>query len=128
MVITNLVAAVPLVGDDLVYLLWGGFTVGTATLQRFYTIHFCMPFIIFMISYLHFALLHEYGSTNPLGLSVASDEIPFVPYYGIKDILSITFLLAFFFFFVFIYPLVLGHTDNLIEANFLVTPPHIVPE
>jgi ubiquinol-cytochrome c reductase cytochrome b subunit len=81
-----------------------------------------------MISYLHFALLHEYGSTNPLGLSVATDEIPFVPYYGVKDILSITFVLFVFFFFVFFYPLILGHTDNLIEANFLVTPPHIVPE
>jgi quinol-cytochrome oxidoreductase complex cytochrome b subunit len=97
--------------------------VGTATLERFYTIHFCMPFIIFMASYVHFALLHEYGSTNPLGLSVATDEIPFVPYYGIKDLLSVTFVLAIFFFFVFFYPLVLGHSDNLMKQIFWLLLP-----
>lgn len=128
MVITNLVAAVPLVGTDLVYLLWGGFTVGTATLQRFYTIHFCLPFIILIISIIHFVLLHDYGSTNPIGLPVNNDEIPFVPYYLSKDFFAMTFILLLMFFFLFYNPLMLGHTDNLIEANFLVTPSHIVPE
>ncbi len=89
---------------------------------------FCYAFYNIYVILCTFALLHEYGSTNPLGLSVATDEIPFVPYYGIKDLLSVTFVLVFFFFFVFFYPLVLGHSDNLVEANFLVTPPHIVPE
>jgi quinol-cytochrome oxidoreductase complex cytochrome b subunit len=76
----------------------------------------------------HFILLHEYGSTNPLGLSSSTDEIPFVPFYLSKDFLSISIIIIIIFFFLFFNPLVLGHTDNLIEANFLVTPPHIVPE
>jgi len=127
-VITNLIGAIPLVGGDLVYLLWGGFSISNSTLQRFYSLHFTIPFIIFMLSYLHFALLHEYGSNNPLGVTITTDNIPFIPYYGIKDTFSILLILFLFFYFIFYAPDALGHPDNFMEANFLVTPSHIVPE
>jgi quinol-cytochrome oxidoreductase complex cytochrome b subunit len=81
-----------------------------------------------MLTYVHFALLHEYGSNNPLGIPVATDNIPFIPYYGIKDLFSIFLILFLFFYYVFLYPDALGHEDNYIVANFLVTPAHIVPE
>jgi ubiquinol-cytochrome c reductase cytochrome b/c1 subunit len=128
MVITNLLGAIPLIGGDIVYLLWVGFSIGNATLQRFYSLHFTLPFVIFMLTYVHFALLHEYGSNNPLGIPVATDNIPFIPYYGIKDLFSIFLILFLFFYYVFLYPDALGHEDNYIVANFLVTPAHIVPE
>lgn len=128
MVITNLLGAIPFVGGDLVYLLWGGFSIGNATLQRFYSLHFTLPFVILLITFLHFILLHEYGSNNPLGITTVTDNIPFIPYYGIKDVFSIVLVLFLFLFFIYYYPDALGHSDNYIEANALVTPAHIVPE
>jgi len=87
-----------------------------------------LPFLIVFITCLHFILLHDYGSNNPLGISSATDSIPFTPYYGIKDIFSIILILILFLGFIFYYPDLLGHSDNYIEANPLVTPAHIVPE
>jgi quinol-cytochrome oxidoreductase complex cytochrome b subunit len=98
------------------------------TLHRFYSLHYTLPFIIFAVSMIHFALLHEFGSNNPLGVSTELDNAPFMPYYGIKDAFSIFVALFIFFLFVFFYPDKLGHSDNYIMANSLVTPPHIVPE
>jgi len=128
MVITSLLGAIPVIGPDLIFLLWGGFSVENATLMRFYSLHFALPFIILMLTILHLTLLHEYGSSNPLGISSVSDFIPFVPYYTIKDIFSLLFILWIFVFIVTVTPDLLGHTDNYILANSLVTPPHIVPE
>jgi len=128
MVITSLLGAIPGIGTDIVYLLWGGFSIENSTLHRFYSLHFTLPFIIFMLVCLHFALLHEYGSSNPLGISVKVDTIPFVPYYGLKDILSIFVVLFIFSVFIFNNPDYLGHPDNFLMANPLVTPSHIVPE
>lgn len=128
MVITNLLGSIPFIGGDLVYLLWGGFSIGNATLQRFYSLHFTLPFVILMVTILHFVFLHEYGSSNPLGVTVITDNIPFIPYYGLKDLYSIILILLFFFFFIYYAPDFLGHSDNFIEANPLITPAHIVPE
>jgi ubiquinol-cytochrome c reductase cytochrome b subunit len=98
------------------------------TLNRFYSLHYLLPFIILILSIVHLALLHEFGPNNPIGISVQLDNAPFIPYYGIKDVLSIFFFLFIFFIFVFFYPDKLGHSDNYIMANSLVTPSHIVPE
>lgn len=127
-VITNLFSAIPFIGPDLIYLLWGGFTIDNASLHRFYSIHFTLPFIILMLSLVHVFFLHEFGSNNPLGFSVASDTTVFMPYYVLKDSLSLVALLVLFFFIVFLAPDLLGHVDNYTKANFLVTPAHIVPE
>lgn len=99
-----------------------------STLIRFYCLHFVLPFIIFALVILHVLFLHQPGSTNPLGLKVIRDKTYFGPYYIIKDILSILVFLFIFFFIVFFYPNILGHTDNYIPANPVVTPTHIVPE
>jgi len=127
-VITNLVGSFPFFGGDLIYLLWGGWTVGDATLKRFYVFHFVLPFIIVILSYIHILLLHEYGSSNPLGITIPIDTIPFIPYYLIKDFLSLIIVIGFFFWFCFVKVDFLGHADNYIIANHLLTPPHIVPE
>jgi quinol-cytochrome oxidoreductase complex cytochrome b subunit len=128
MVITSLVGAVPLIGSDLLFLLWGSYSIDNVTLHRFYSLHYLLPFIIFMVSMIHLALLHEFGSNNPLGISVQLDNAPFIPYYGIKDVFSIFGILFVFFIFVCFFPDKLGHSDNYIMANSLITPPHIVPE
>lgn len=128
MVITNLFYAIPVVGADLIFLLWGGFSIDDATLHRFYSLHFTLPFIILLVSLLHVFLLHEFGSSNPTGLSAALDNVPFSPYFVIKDTFLIIVVLIIVFFIIFISPDLLGHTDNYEKANFLVTPPHIVPE
>lgn len=127
-VITNLFSAIPLVGADIIYLLWGGFTIDNASLHRFYSIHFTLPFIILILSLVHVFFLHEFGSNNPLGFSVASDTTVFMPYYVLKDSLSLVALLVVFFIIIFLAPDLLGHVDNYTKANFLVTPAHIVPE
>lgn len=127
-VITNLLGAIPLVGSDLLYLLWGGFSIGNETIQRFYSFHYTLPFVILFLTFFHFVLLHEYGSNNPLGIPSNTDYIPFLPYYGTKDLLSLLFIFILYFHFVFFSPYTLGHADNYIEANPLVTPMHIVPE
>ena len=128
MVITSLLGALPGVGGDILFLLWGGFSIDNFTLQRFYSLHYTMPFVILMLSIVHVALLHEYGSNNPLGISVRVDTMPFMPYFAIKDGFSIIVILIIFFMFVISAPDALGHSDNFIHANSLVTPVHIVPE
>jgi ubiquinol-cytochrome c reductase cytochrome b subunit len=127
-VITNLFSAIPFIGHSIVEWLWGGFSVGNATLNRFYSLHYFMPFAIAGLVILHLTLLHKDGSNNPLGVNTNVDNIPFYPYFYVKDLFAF-FILAFMFsFFVFFYPNILGHADNYIPANPLSTPAHIVPE
>lgn len=127
-VITNLFSAVPIIGQNIVIVLWGGYAIANATLTRFYSLHFLFPIIIAALVGLHLYLLHLSGSTNPLGISSKTTKIFFTPYYIIKDLYGVIIFLCFFSFVVFFYPNVLGHSDNYIPANPLVTPAHIVPE
>jgi len=127
-VITNLFSAIPYIGSYVVEWLWGGFSVDNATLNRFFSLHYLMPFVIAGITIVHLSLLHREGSNNPLGINTNVETIPFYPYFYVKDLFSFFILLAIFSFFLFFFPNVLGHSDNYIPANPLVTPPHIVPE
>nr|YP_010486778.1 apocytochrome b [Isochrysis galbana]UWI54142.1 apocytochrome b [Isochrysis galbana] len=127
-VITNLFSAFPLVGSKIVTLLWGGFSVDNATLNRFFSLHYLMPFAIAAVALVHIAAVHQDGSNNPLGISSHSDKIGFFPYFVLKDTLSFVAFVMFFSFFVYFYPNELGHPDNYIPANAMVTPEHIVPE
>jgi len=127
-VITNLFSAIPLVGDSIVAWLWGGFSVGNATLNRFFSLHYLLPFVIAGAVIVHLSLLHKDGSNNPLGINNTVDTVPFYPYFYVKDLFSF-FVFAFVFaIFVFFYPNLLGHPDNYIPANPMSTPAHIVPE
>jgi ubiquinol-cytochrome c reductase cytochrome b subunit len=127
-VITNMVTAIPLVGKGLATWIWGGYSVGGPTLTRFYVLHFLMPMVILVLVFYHIYLFHHSGSGNPMGLSVAVDDKPFYPYYIAKDIFAILLFFIPFGVMVFFYPNVLGHPDNYVPANPLVTPSHIVPE
>jgi len=127
-VITNLFSAIPFIGSSIVEWLWGGFSVDNATLNRFFSLHYLMPFLIVAFVCIHLGLLHENGSNNPLGINTNVDSVQFYPYFYVKDLFAFLFLSLIFSFFVFFYPNVLGHADNYIPANPLVTPPHIVPE
>lgn len=129
-VITNLFSAIPGVGESIVHLLWGGFSVDNPTLNRFYTLHFLLPFVIVGVVVLHIWALHMHGSNNPIGIDVKTpqDTIPFHPYYTVKDAFTFGLFFMVFAWFVFFQPNALGHPDNYIEANPLVTPAHIVPE
>jgi len=127
-VITNLFSAVPFVGGAIVEWLWGGFSVDNATLNRFFSLHYLMPFVIAGLVIVHLSLLHANGSNNPLGINKNVYTVSFYPYFYVKDLLAFFILIAFFSFFVFYYPNALGHSDNYIPANPLVTPAHIVPE
>jgi len=128
-VITNLASAIPFIGNDIVYWLWGGFSVDNATLNRFFSFHYIFPFIIFALVLIHLILLHEVKSNNPLGLqNLLIDKIPFTPYFTIKDLFGFIFFLIIFSYLVFFEPNILGHSDNYIPANPLSTPTHIVPE
>jgi len=127
-VITNLFSAIPLIGKDIVDWLWGGFAVDNPTLNRFFSLHFTMPFVIVGVVLIHLILLHEVGSNNPLGLTLKTENIPFYPYFYTKDLFGLMILLLIFFTFVFYYPNTLGHPDNYIEANPMKTPLHMVPE
>lgn len=127
-VITNLFSAIPGVGTSIVQLLWGGFSVDNPTLNRFFSLHYLLPFGIAGAALLHLVLLHQHGSNNPLGLPSATDRIPFYPYFYVKDLFSFLLFVLLFSFFVVYAPNRLGHPDNYIEANPLVTPAHIVPE
>jgi ubiquinol-cytochrome c reductase cytochrome b subunit len=127
-VITNLFSAIPVVGKTIVEWLWGGFSVNNATLNRFLSLHYLLPFIIAGLTIIHLSLLHKDGSNNPLGINTNVETISFYPYFYVKDLFSFFFLLFFFSLFVFFSPNVLGHPDNYTLANSLVTPPHIVPE
>lgn len=127
-VITNLFTAIPYIGESLAYRLWGGYAVENATLNRFYSLHYLLPFAIVGLVLLHLTLLHAPGSTQPLKLAVVSDKIAFFPYFASKDLLGVVIAAIVYSFTVFFYPNVLGHPDNYIEANALSTPSHIVPE
>jgi len=127
-VITNLFSAFPVVGEPIVAWLWGGFSVDNATLNRFFSFHYLLPFLIVGAVLVHLAVLHQNGSNNPLGVHSGIDKIPFYPYFIIKDLFSWVVAFVFYFGFVFFAPNYLGHTDNYIEANAMVTPAHIVPE
>jgi len=127
-VITNLFSAIPFAGPAIVEWLWGGFSVDNATLNRFFSLHYLMPFVIAGLTVVHLSLLHSEGSNNPIGINTNVDTVSFYPYFYVKDLLAFLLLVALFSFFVFFYPNALGHSDNYIEANPLVTPPHIVPE
>ena len=129
-VITSLFSAVPLVGDEIVSWLWGGFAVGNATLNRFYSLHYLFPFLIVGVVVVHLAALHQHGSGNPLGIDTKGpqDSIPFHPYYTVKDLFGLGVFLIILAGFVFFAPNFLGEPDNYIQANPMVTPTHIVPE
>ncbi len=129
-VITNLFSAIPLVGDALVQWIWGGFCVDNATLNRFFSLHYLLPFLIVGRVLAHLALLHEggVGSSNPLGTDSTPYRIPFYPYFYVKDLFAFVCLRTVFSTFVFFAPNLRGHPDNYIPANARVTPPHIVPE
>jgi ubiquinol-cytochrome c reductase cytochrome b subunit len=127
-VITNLFSAIPFVGPSIVDWLWGGFCVDNATLNRFFSLHFVLPFLIAGLVIIHLALLHRDGSNNPLGISSLMDKISFYPYFYVKDLFSFMFFLFFFSFILFYFPNTLGHPDNYIMANPMSTPAHIVPE
>jgi len=130
-VITNLFSAVPLVGESITNWLWGGFAVDNPTLTRFYALHYLLPFLIFGLVVLHIWALHVPGNNNPIGIELkkpSKDTVPFHPYIVIKDLFALLLFLIVFAFFVFYAPNILGHADNYIEANPMVTPNHIVPE
>jgi len=127
-VITNLFSAFPIVGEPIVAWLWGGFSVDNATLNRFFSFHYLLPFLIVGAVLAHLAVLHQNGSNNPLGVNGSIDKISFYPYFVIKDLFSWVIAFIFYFGFVYFAPNYLGHTDNYIEANAMVTPAHIVPE
>jgi quinol-cytochrome oxidoreductase complex cytochrome b subunit len=129
-VITSLFSAFPLVGDYVVTWLWGGFAVDNPTLNRFFALHYLLPFVIFALVFLHLVALHTSKSNNPLGIDVKGpqDTIPFTPYYTIKDLFGLGAFMIVYLAFVFFAPNFFGEPDNYIKANPLQTPPHIVPE
>jgi ubiquinol-cytochrome c reductase cytochrome b subunit len=135
-VITNLFSAIPLVGDSIVTWLWGGFSVDNPTLNRFFSLHYLLPFVIAGLTIVHIWAFHTTGNNNPTGVEVRRDNIettkkdtvPFHPFYTIKDLFAVVLFLMLFVVFVFFMPNFLGHPDNYIEANPLSTPAHIVPE
>nr|AGR92747.1 cytochrome b [Taenioides sp. NMBE 1066434] len=127
-VITNLLSAVPYVGNTLVQWIWGGFSVDNATLTRFFAFHFLLPFVILAATILHLLFLHETGSNNPMGLNSDADKIPFHPYFSYKDLLGFAVMLTALTTLALFTPNYLGDPDNFTPANPLVTPPHIKPE
>jgi ubiquinol-cytochrome c reductase cytochrome b subunit len=129
-VITNMFTAIPVVGKAIASWLWGGFAVGVPTLNRFFALHYLLPFVIVAIVMLHLITLHRHGSNNPTGVEVKTekDTIPFHPYYTVKDFFGLGVFLLFFCYLIFFSPNSLGHPDNYIPANPMLTPPHIVPE
>jgi quinol-cytochrome oxidoreductase complex cytochrome b subunit len=129
-VITNLFSAIPIVGQDITIWLWGGFTVDNPTLNRFYSLHYLLPFVIVGVVVVHLWSLHTVKSGNPLGIDVKSpkDTIPFHPYYTVKDMFGLGVFALVWAAFVFFAPNYMGHPDNYVQADPLVTPAHIVPE
>ena len=130
-VITNLFSAIPLIGESITHWLWGGYSVDNPTLTRFFSLHYLFPFLILGLVILHIWALHVPGNNNPIGIDIkkpSNDTVPFHPYIVIKDLFALLLFLIVFAFFVFFSPNILGHSDNYIEANPLVTPAHIVPE
>ena len=128
-VITNLMSAIPWVGQDVVEFIWGGFSVNNATLNRFFALHFVLPFVLAALALMHLIALHDSaGSGNPLGVSGNYDRLPFAPYFIFKDLITIFLFIVVLSVFVFFMPNVLGDSDNYIMANPMQTPPAIVPE
>ncbi len=129
-VITGFFTAIPGIGDDIQTWLLGGFAVDNATLNRFFSLHYLLPFVIFAVVFLHVWALHVSGSNNPLGIDTKGpqDTVPFHPYYTVKDTFGLLVFLIIYCIFVFYFPNALGHPDNYIPADPMVTPPHIVPE
>lgn len=127
-VITNLFSAIPYIGKTLVEWLWGGFAVDNATLNRFFAIHFVLPFIIAAVAILHMIFLHQTGSNNPLGINPDRDRIPFHSYYSIKDALGYSIALSLFLIIILFIPSIFADPENFIISNPLVTPIHIKPE
>nr|YP_003735167.1 cytochrome b [Spilonota lechriaspis]ADI51569.1 cytochrome b [Spilonota lechriaspis] len=127
-VITNLLSAIPYLGNMLVNWIWGGFAVDNATLTRFYTFHFLLPFILMMMIMIHLVFLHQTGSNNPLGINSNMDKIPFHPFFSFKDLVGFFIMLFILIMLTMINPYLLGDPDNFIPANPLVTPVHIQPE
>ena len=129
-VITNLFSAIPFVGESIVTFLWGGFSVDNPTLNRFFSLHYLMPFLIAGVVVLHIVALHRFGSNNPIGIDAKGpqDTIPFHPYYTIKDLFGVAVFLLLLAGTVFFFPNAMGHPDNYIPANPMQTPAHIVPE
>jgi ubiquinol-cytochrome c reductase cytochrome b/c1 subunit len=129
-VITNLFSAFPIIGDHIVTWLWGGFSVDNPTLNRFFALHYLLPFVLLGVVFLHVAAVHVHGSNNPVGIDIKGpqDSLPFHPYFTMKDTFGLGVFLLVFAGFVFFAPNYMGHPDNYIPANPLVTPAHIVPE
>jgi ubiquinol-cytochrome c reductase cytochrome b subunit len=128
-VITNLMSAIPWIGQDIVEFIWGGFSVSNATLNRFFSLHFVLPFVLAALALMHLIVLHDtVGSGNPLGVSGNYDRIPFSPYYIFKDLITILLFIIILSVFVFFMPNVLGDSENYVMANPMQTPPAIVPE
>jgi len=128
-VITNFLTVIPYFGKDIVYWVWGGYSINNSTLNRFFSLHYLLPFVIAVLSLYHIFQLHKAGSSNPLGIrSSKLDKVNFYPFFLVKDLFGIFISLIFYAIFVFFFPESLGHSDNYINANPLVTPAHIVPE
>jgi ubiquinol-cytochrome c reductase cytochrome b subunit len=128
-VITNLMSAIPWVGQDIVEFIWGGFSVNNATLNRFYALHFVLPFVLAALALMHLIALHDSsGSGNPLGVSGNYDRLPFAPYFIFKDLITIFLFIIILSIFVFFMPNMLGDSENYVMANPMQTPPAIVPE
>jgi len=128
-VITNLMSAIPWIGQDIVEFIWGGFSVNNATLNRFFALHFLLPFVLAALVVMHLIAYHDVaGSGNPLGISANYDRLPFAPYFLFKDLITIFIFFIVLSIFVFFMPNALGDSDNYVMANPMQTPPAIVPE
>ena len=127
-VITNLLSAIPVFGQDIVELIWGGFSVSNATLNRFFSLHYLLPFLLAALAVAHLIALHEHGSNNPNGVSSNGDRFAMHPYFIFKDLVTILMFFLVLSVIVFFYPNLMGHSDNYIPADPMVTPASIVPE
>nr|UNO54312.1 cytochrome b [Amblyomma sp.] len=127
-VITNLISAIPYLGQSITLWIWGGFSVDNNTLIRFFSLHFIFPFILMFLTLIHIMFLHEKGSSNPMGISMNIDKIPFHPYFSIKDLQGIMIFLIPFLMTILLFPYIMMDAENFIMANPMITPPHIQPE
>lgn len=127
-VITNILSAIPYIGDDIVKWVWGGFSVSNATLNRFFSLHYLLPFVLAGLAVVHLIVLHVDGSNNPIGIRSDIDKIPFHSYYVFKDLYGAVVLIIITAVLVFLFPYELGDPENFQQANPLVTPVHIMPE
>lgn len=127
-VITNLLSAVPFIGREIVQWVWGGFAVDNATLNRFFALHFVLPFIIVAIVMVHLLFLHQTGSSNPIGIHNPSEKVSFHPFFSLRDIFGFLIIMILLSTLILESPNLLGDTENFIPANPLVTPIHIQPE